>query len=46
VLYAHNQGKYPPNTAAIIVDDGIRKNQIALKSNLKTSGAIEITLGN
>lgn len=45
VLYAHNQGKYPPNTAAIIVDDGIRKNQIALKSNLKTSGALEITLG-
>ncbi len=46
VLYAHNQGKYPPNTAAIIVDDGIRKNQIELKSNLKTSGALEITLGN
>lgn len=45
VLYAHNQGKYPPNTAAIIVDDGIRKNQIELKSNLKTSGALEITLG-
>lgn len=46
VMYAHNQGKYPPNTAAIIVDDGIRKNQIELKSNLKTSGALEITLGN
>jgi hypothetical protein len=45
VLYAHNQGKYPPNTAAIIVDDGERKNQIELKSNLKSNGAIEITLG-
>ncbi|MFN8397269.1 MAG: hypothetical protein U0176_21780 [Bacteroidia bacterium] len=45
VMYAHNQGKYPPNTAAIIVDDGTRQNQIELKSNLNTSGALEITLG-
>ncbi len=45
VLHAKNQGKYPPNTAAIIVDDGNRKNQVALKSNLKSSGALEITLG-
>ena len=45
VLYAHNLGKYPPNTAAIIVDDGVKKHQVVVESTLKMSGSVEITLG-
>jgi hypothetical protein len=45
VLYAHNLGKYPPNTAAITVDDGVKQHQIVMESTLKTSGSVEITLG-
>jgi len=44
VLHALNLGKYPPNTAAIIVDDGQHENQIILESTLETSGTIEITV--
>jgi hypothetical protein len=44
VLHALNLGKYPPNTAAIIIDDGQHENQIILESTLETSGTIEITV--
>lgn len=42
VLHALNLGHNPPNTAAILIDDGTHKNQIILESDLKQSGAIEI----
>lgn len=42
ILYAQNLGKYSPNTAAIIVDDGVKEHKIVLESNLKESGALEI----
>jgi hypothetical protein len=44
VLYAHNLGKYPPNTAAITVNDGVKQRQVVVQSTLKTSGSVEITL--
>ncbi|MDH5475715.1 MAG: hypothetical protein OEX22_08505 [Cyclobacteriaceae bacterium] len=42
ILYAKNLGKYVPNTAAIVVDDGIKKHQMILESDLNQSGALEI----
>ncbi len=42
ILYALNLGKYEPNTAAVIVDDGKDKHQIILESTLQQSGALEI----
>ena len=42
ILYALNLGKYSPNTAAIIVDDGIKEQQVVLESNLNESGTLEI----
>lgn len=44
VLHALNLGKIHPNTAAIIIDDGIKENKIVLESTLETSGTIEVTL--
>ncbi len=43
ILYAHNLGKYKPNTAGIIVDDGtVKKHKLILKSDLNESGVLEI----
>ncbi len=42
ILYAHNLGDIPPNTAALEVDDGISKQVIKLKANLEQSEAIVI----
>jgi hypothetical protein len=44
VLHAHNLGLYSPNTAAIIVDDGVKENKVILQSNLNASGTIQIDL--
>jgi hypothetical protein len=44
VLHALNLGKYPPNTAAIRVDDGVNKQTIILESTLEQSGTVEIIL--
>jgi hypothetical protein len=43
VLHALNLGKIPPNTAAIIVYDGVKEQRIILESTLDTSGTIEVT---
>lgn len=40
ILYAHNTGLIPPNTAAVEVDDGKDKYQFLLKSDLKTAEAV------
>jgi hypothetical protein len=44
VLHAHNLGKYSPNTAALIFDDGVKENKVILKSTLDASGTIQIDL--
>jgi len=40
VLYAHNLGKYPPNTVAVVVDDGVRRQRFILHSDMHTSDVI------
>ncbi len=40
VLYAHNLGKYPPNTVAIIIDDGVRRQRSVLHADMNTSDVI------
>lgn len=42
VLYAHNIGERPPNTAAISLNDGKLQRKINLSSDLNESGAISI----
>jgi hypothetical protein len=34
LLYANNLGKEPPNTVAIVVDDGIEQQKVVLNSDL------------
>lgn len=45
ILYAHNLGTTPPNTATILVDDGLVQQSTKLRSNLNSSGSINIQLG-
>lgn len=45
VLYAHNIGKIPPNTATMTIDDGNEKHTVVLESDLKTSEAIILRYG-
>ncbi len=40
IMHSISEGKVPPNTAAIIIDDGVNKKQLTLKSTRNTSGAI------
>jgi hypothetical protein len=42
VMYAHNLGKYPPNTATLLIVDGDKTHKIQLNSNLNTSQGIKI----
>ncbi len=42
VLYAHNNGQIPPNTAAILIDDGLTPHRLKLSSNLTTAESIKI----
>ena len=42
VMKALNLGSIPPNTATLILDDGVTKREITLKSSLQKSGAIRI----
>ncbi len=42
VLYAHNLGRQPPNTAAVRVADAFGTQQVILKSDLKGSMAIQL----
>lgn len=44
VLYAHNLGKRPPNTASVSINDGNGEKTLILKSDLKSSGAINLIL--
>lgn len=40
VMYAHNEGSRPPNTAALTIVDGKRHNKVALSSNMRKCEAI------
>ena len=42
ILYAHNLGAIPPNTAQISIDDGILKQSIKLESNLRSCGMLRV----
>jgi len=42
VLHALNLGDIKPNTAALWVDDGVKKHRIILQSNMKKSGTLQI----
>jgi hypothetical protein len=42
IMYALNEGKYPPNTCAIAINDGVSgEKRLNLKSTLKSCGAIQ-----
>ncbi|MDW3648701.1 MAG: hypothetical protein R8P61_16660 [Bacteroidia bacterium] len=43
-LYAHNLGSTPPNTAAVMVDDGESRKTLVLRSNLKNCGMLRVRL--
>lgn len=40
--FAHNLGKMPPNTTAIVIDDGKKKQKFVLKSDLEDSDILYI----
>jgi len=40
ILYAHNLGTDPPNTVAIIVDDGVRRQRFILNADMNTSDVL------
>ncbi len=40
LLYAHNLGKYPPNTVAIIIDDGVSQQRVILNSDMHVCDVI------
>lgn len=42
ILYAHNYGMVPPNTAAILIDDGIKPHKLKLTSHLTTAESVKI----
>lgn len=44
LMYAHNEGQRPPNTAAVIINDGTVARRIILTSDLRNSEAIKLTL--
>lgn len=41
ILYAHNEGERPPNTAALQIDDGGKIRKIGLSSDMKTCDALK-----
>ncbi len=43
-LYAHNLGKFPPNTVSIEITDGTNSENIILNSDLKSCEAVLITV--
>jgi hypothetical protein len=44
MLYAHNVGSIPPNTAALSIDDGDEEQMLVLSADLSTNGAYSIYL--
>jgi len=44
IFFAENVGKTPPNTAALLIDDGITRQKIILSADKKTSQALRIKI--
>jgi hypothetical protein len=44
ILFAHNMGKIPPNTAVLLVKSGRKKQKIKLSSTLRECGAIKFSM--
>ncbi|MEO0897816.1 MAG: L-type lectin-domain containing protein [Bacteroidota bacterium] len=42
ILYAHNLGKIPPNTASIAINDGIKRSVFVLTSNMGASSSVAV----
>jgi hypothetical protein len=42
LLFAHNEGDIPPNTAALSIDDGTTEQTLVLSADLSTNGAYNI----
>ncbi len=40
IMYAENLGTYPPNTALMVVNDGEKRYEVRISSDLKKSGTI------
>jgi len=40
LLYAHNLGESPPNTCAVIVNDGVKRQRFILNADMNTSDVI------
>src|SRR5690606_24720182 len=40
VMYAENLGKYPPNTALMVITDGKNRFEVRITSDLEKSGTI------
>lgn len=45
ILYAHNEGSVPPNTAALSLNDGRTTQNLVMSANLSTNGAYNIIVG-
>jgi hypothetical protein len=41
-LHAHNVGSIPPNTATMMISDGVQEIQVELRSDLTGSAAVEL----
>lgn len=44
LLYAHNLGKYPPNTVAIVINDGVTQQRVILNSDMHVCDVIYFKL--
>ena len=44
IFFAENEGTTPPNTAALLIDDGITRQKIILSADKKTSEALRIKI--
>lgn len=44
ILYAHNEGRRPPNTAALKISDGKRENKIGLSADMRNCDAVNFKL--
>ena len=44
LLYAHNEGDTPPNTAGVSIYDGVKETRLIMKSDLKTCDAVRLKL--
>jgi hypothetical protein len=45
ILFAHNEGSIPPNTAALSITDGASTQNLIMSANLSTNGAYNVVVG-